>query len=192
MHSPKKWSLLAITLVAASTPAITAADDAPQISTPAASVVTANQDPCKVRYRQAEHRNYVRAVYRRERVSRVARARAKKMRACAMSPKAREKMIAVVWAVRKAREKRQRAAVLAALYRPHAHLRSIAQCESGGNPQAVSPSGAYRGKYQFDYQTWASVGGSGDPAAAPEWEQDKRAMMLYARRGAQPWPVCGR
>ena len=32
--------------------------------------------------------------------------------------------------------------------------------------------GAYRGKYQFDYGTWASVGGTGDPAAASEAEQD--------------------
>lgn len=71
-------------------------------------------------------------------------------------------------------------------------LSAIASCESGGNPRAVSPSGAYRGKYQFDYSTWASVGGSGDPAAAPEAEQDRRAAILYARRGAAPWPVCGK
>ena len=70
-------------------------------------------------------------------------------------------------------------------------LESIAACESGGNPSAVGGGGAYRGKYQFDQQTWASVGGSGDPAAAPEAEQDKRAAMLYARAGAAPWPVCG-
>ncbi len=71
-------------------------------------------------------------------------------------------------------------------------LESIANCESGGDPSAVSSSGQYRGKYQFDRQTWGSVGGSGDPAAASEAEQDKRAAMLYAQRGAQPWPVCGR
>jgi soluble lytic murein transglycosylase-like protein len=72
-----------------------------------------------------------------------------------------------------------------------AHLQSIAACESGGNPRAIGGGGAYRGKYQFDRGTWASVGGSGDPAAAPEAEQDKRAAMLYARAGAAPWPVCG-
>jgi len=71
-------------------------------------------------------------------------------------------------------------------------LAGIAQCESGGNPRAIGGGGAYRGKYQFDYQTWASVGGKGDPAAAPEGEQDRRAAMLYARSGAIPWPVCGR
>jgi soluble lytic murein transglycosylase-like protein len=72
-----------------------------------------------------------------------------------------------------------------------AHLQAIASCESGGNPRAIGGGGAYRGKYQFDRGTWASVGGSGDPAAASEAEQDKRAAMLYARAGAAPWPVCG-
>jgi hypothetical protein len=71
-------------------------------------------------------------------------------------------------------------------------LEAIAACESGGNPSAIGGGGAYRGKYQFDYGTWASVGGSGDPAAASEAEQDKRAAMLYSRTGASSWPVCGR
>lgn len=70
-------------------------------------------------------------------------------------------------------------------------LSAIAACESGGNPGAVGGGGTYRGKYQFDQQTWNSVGGSGDPASAPEAEQDKRAAMLYAQRGASAWPVCG-
>lgn len=70
-------------------------------------------------------------------------------------------------------------------------LESIAACESGGNPGAVDASGTYRGKYQFDRQTWASVGGSGDPAAAPEAEQDVRAQQLLSRSGSNPWPVCG-
>jgi hypothetical protein len=71
-------------------------------------------------------------------------------------------------------------------------LQAIAACESGGNPRAIGGGGAYRGKYQFDYGTWASVGGSGDPAAAPESEQDARAAMLLQRSGTTPWPVCGR
>jgi hypothetical protein len=54
----------------------------------------------------------------------------------------------------------------------------------------VSADGAYRGKYQFDYGTWASVGGSGDPAAAPEAEQDYRAALLYAEAGSGHWPNC--
>ena len=70
-------------------------------------------------------------------------------------------------------------------------LQAIAACESGGNPQAVDSTGTYRGKYQFTTATWQGVGGSGDPAAAPEAEQDRRAAMLYARSGSGQWPVCG-
>src|SRR4051812_31185139 len=70
-------------------------------------------------------------------------------------------------------------------------LQAIAQCESGGNPSAVGGGGQFRGKYQFTYATWAAAGGSGDPAAAPEAEQDRRAAQLYASSGAGQWPVCG-
>jgi hypothetical protein len=69
-------------------------------------------------------------------------------------------------------------------------LAAIAACESGGDPTAIGGGGLYRGKYQFTYETWASVGGSGDPAAAPEAEQDARAATLLARDGAGHWPVC--
>ena len=69
---------------------------------------------------------------------------------------------------------------------------ALAQCESGGNPGAVSSTGKYRGLYQFSRQTWASVGGTGDPAAASVAEQTKRAQMLLARSGAGQWPECGR
>jgi hypothetical protein len=70
-------------------------------------------------------------------------------------------------------------------------LDSIAACESGGDPTAISADGTYRGKFQFDYGTWASVGGHGDPAQAPEREQDYRAALLYSQSGSSPWPVCG-
>jgi Transglycosylase-like domain len=70
-------------------------------------------------------------------------------------------------------------------------LEAIAACESGGDPTAIGGGGLYRGKYQFTYETWQSVGGSGDPAAAPEAEQDLRAAMLLERSGAGQWPVCG-
>jgi hypothetical protein len=70
-------------------------------------------------------------------------------------------------------------------------LDAIGACESGGDPAAVSSDGSYRGKYQFDYGTWESVGGSGDPAAASESEQDYRAALLYAQSGSSPWPICG-
>jgi hypothetical protein len=71
-------------------------------------------------------------------------------------------------------------------------LARIAQCESGGNPRAVSANGRYFGKYQFSRPTWRAVGGRGNPARASEAEQDRRALILYQREGTKPWPVCGR
>jgi hypothetical protein len=73
-----------------------------------------------------------------------------------------------------------------------ATLARIAQCESGGDPTAVSADGQYRGKYQFTRATWAQMGGSGDPAKAPAAEQDQRAAALLAQQGTAPWPVCGK
>jgi uncharacterized protein YabE (DUF348 family) len=67
---------------------------------------------------------------------------------------------------------------------------ALAQCESGGNPQAVNAAGYY-GLYQFSLSTWASVGGSGNPIDATADEQTYRAQVLYSRSGAGPWPVCG-
>jgi len=67
----------------------------------------------------------------------------------------------------------------------------VANCESSGNPRAVNPAGYY-GLFQFDLQTWRSVGGSGNPTNASAAEQLMRAKKLYAERGASPWPVCGR
>ena len=69
-------------------------------------------------------------------------------------------------------------------------LEAIAACESGGDPTTDTGNGFY-GKYQFTLETWAAVGGSGNPAEAPEAEQDRRAAMLYAQAGSSPWPVCG-
>jgi len=69
-------------------------------------------------------------------------------------------------------------------------LERIAQCESGGDPTAVSADGRYRGKYQFSRATWRAMGGSGDPAEAPESEQDAMAAKLLAARGTSPWPNC--
>ncbi|MBA2350151.1 MAG: transglycosylase family protein [Solirubrobacterales bacterium] len=71
-------------------------------------------------------------------------------------------------------------------------LELIADCESGGDPTAVSSSGKYRGKYQFLRSTWSALGGDGDPAKAPEGEQDERAGELLAEEGTKPWPTCGR
>ena len=70
-------------------------------------------------------------------------------------------------------------------------LRRIAECESGGNPRAISADGRYRGKYQFSRSTWRGLGGKGDPADAPEWLQDRMALKLYRQSGTAPWPNCG-
>jgi Transglycosylase-like domain/Putative peptidoglycan binding domain len=69
-------------------------------------------------------------------------------------------------------------------------LRRIAECESGGDPTALSRTGRYRGKYQFSMDTWRELGGEGDPARAPEWVQDRLALKLYRRAGTAPWPNC--
>ena len=74
---------------------------------------------------------------------------------------------------------------------PATILAQIAQCESGGNPTAVSPSGQYRGKYQFSQATWESLGGTGKPDEADEATQDALALALYNERGLAPWPTCG-
>lgn len=68
---------------------------------------------------------------------------------------------------------------------------ALANCESGGNPRAVSGGGKYRGLYQFTMGTWESVGGTGDPIDASANEQTYRAQILYRRAGDSPWPVCG-
>ncbi len=98
-----------------------------------------------------------------------------------------------VRAAERAERRRQRREAFAALPAGVSMetLEAIALCESGGDPTIVSADGSYRGKYQFDYGTWESMGGSGDPAAAPEAEQDYRAALLYASSGSSPWPVCG-
>jgi hypothetical protein len=70
-------------------------------------------------------------------------------------------------------------------------LEAIAACESGGDPEAVSPDGAYFGLFQFDQGTWESVGGTGSPIEAPAAEQEYRAALLYSEAGSSPWPVCG-
>ncbi|GAA2496240.1 ubiquitin-like domain-containing protein [Streptomyces gobitricini] len=74
----------------------------------------------------------------------------------------------------------------------HLDWNALAQCESGGRPDAVDASGTYGGLYQFDPGTWRSLGGSGVAQDAPAAEQTYRAKKLYVQRGASPWPHCGR
>lgn len=76
---------------------------------------------------------------------------------------------------------------------------ALRKCESTHNYSAVSPSGLYRGAYQFSQQTWNWVAGihlphlvSVDPSEAdPAW-QDVMAYTLYAMRGWDQWPICGK
>jgi hypothetical protein len=69
---------------------------------------------------------------------------------------------------------------------------ALAQCESGGRPNAVSSTGKYHGLYQFSVATWQSVGGTGLPSQASPDEQTYRAQLLYQRSGAGQWPHCGK
>lgn len=55
-------------------------------------------------------------------------------------------------------------------------------CENGGS-YGAGTNPRYYGAYQFaDRSTWGMT-----PA-----EQDAHADQMYAQRGAQPWPVCGK
>ena len=68
---------------------------------------------------------------------------------------------------------------------------ALANCESGGNPQAYNSVGPFYGLYQFMQGTWNAVGGVGLPSDASPSEQTYRAQILYKRSGAGQWPVCG-
>lgn len=155
---------------------------------------TAAQEPspaCEVT--QAKYASYTKTVYReRKKISDLARDRIDRLRKCAKSEEAERNMVELRRKEARDREERQREQEMAqAASSIPPHLQTIAACESGGSPTAISSGGLYRGKYQFDFGTWASVGGKGDPAAASEAEQDMRAAILYRKRGAAPWPVCG-
>lgn len=179
--STRRSLLGAATLLAGVVPATAGGQDTPPPApqqTPAPSAVSAVMpaDPCDgARFKQRAQARY----------SRRARRQMARMERCSHSPRATRNM-------RRARQlqarirKRRQAIVIPPV------LESIAQCESHGDPAAISASGRYRGKYQFSYETWASVGGDGDPAAASETEQDRRAAILYRTGGPGHWPVCGR
>lgn len=68
---------------------------------------------------------------------------------------------------------------------------ALRRCESTETYDVDTGNGFF-GAYQFDWQTWGTVGGEGNPAHAHPAEQDARARVLFAQRGSQPWPICGR
>ena len=177
--------------------ALAASDDPPNptdtaLAAPFAGHVSVNAR-MKAERRDALKKRYMPRLVRLER--RTARVRDGKFRASRVRHRLEGASIGKLrMELRRSRRDLRRAKKAAAAPASTAspNLQAIAACESGGNPGAVDSSGTYRGKYQFDYGTWASVGGTGDPAAASEAEQDKRAAMLYSQQGATPWPVCGR
>lgn len=68
---------------------------------------------------------------------------------------------------------------------------SLGKCESTNNPKAVNKTnGKYFGEYQFSVETWAGVGGTGNPMDAPAEEQLARAKILFMKYGAGQWE-CG-
>jgi len=45
----------------------------------------------------------------------------------------------------------------------------------------------YYGAYQFNLETWQSVGGTGLPSAASPHVQTEMAYRLWQQRGFEPW-----
>lgn len=69
---------------------------------------------------------------------------------------------------------------------------ALAQCESGGNPQAVSSGGTYYGAFQFLPSTWRAIGYPGLPTDHSYAVQKEAAQALQARAGWGQWPGCAR
>ena len=80
---------------------------------------------------------------------------------------------------------------------------NLRRCESTNNYQAISPSGTYRGAYQFSQATWDFISGISahvevhhlfgmDPIDAAPADQDLMALTLYNYWGRGQWPECGR
>ena len=69
---------------------------------------------------------------------------------------------------------------------------ALAQCESGGNPQAVGGGGRYYGAFQFSLATWRSLGYSGNPADHSYETQKAAAQKLVRRSGWSQFPSCSR
>lgn len=82
-----------------------------------------------------------------------------------------------------------------ALPQLNAFLRCVVQAESGGNYQAVSPTGQYMGAFQFSQSTWneaARLAGIPTLVGVPPYkasprDQDLLAIALYNADGEQPW-----
>jgi hypothetical protein len=207
VHAPRKdvimrpttTTALALAGTALALPAgvaLAASDDPPNptdtaLAAPFAGHVSVNAR-MKAERRDALKKRYVPRIVRLER--RTARVKDGKFRASRVRHRLEGASIGKLrLELRRSRRDLRRAKKAAAAPASTAspNLQAIAACESGGNPSTNTGNGFY-GKYQFTQSTWASVGGAGNPAAASEAEQDRRAAMLYAQQGSSPWPVCGR
>jgi Transglycosylase-like domain len=71
--------------------------------------------------------------------------------------------------------------------------RSTAECESGGDPDAIGGGGLYRGAFQFMKSTWRNAPKSpgGDPIDYGYRTQAVVAVALMRKDGAGHWPNCG-
>ena len=71
--------------------------------------------------------------------------------------------------------------------------RKTAECESGGDPDAIGGGGMYRGAFQFMKSTWKASPKSpgGDPIDFNYKTQAVVAVALKNKDGAHHWPVCG-
>ena len=71
--------------------------------------------------------------------------------------------------------------------------RETAECESGGDPNAIGAGGTYRGAFQFMKSTWRTSPKSpgGDPIDYDYRTQAVVAVMLKREMGSSPWPNCG-
>ena len=75
---------------------------------------------------------------------------------------------------------------------PDSAFDSLAQCESRGNPLAVSANGRHYGAFQFSLGTWAGLGYEGSPTDYNYEYQREAARKLQARSGWGQWPHCSR
>ena len=67
----------------------------------------------------------------------------------------------------------------------------VADCESGLNPKAASPSEINLGLWQMTRQTWKDYGGPGDdPRDSSAATQTQVAYKLFQARGWSPWGGC--
>jgi hypothetical protein len=68
-----------------------------------------------------------------------------------------------------------------------------AECESGGDPDAIGGGGLYRGAFQFMLSTWkrAPKSPGGDPIRYSYRTQAVVAVALMREDGTAHWPTCG-